>query len=314
MSEHSYGAPVRVLDELASELERVRPRAQLVARRRRRTLISFATVVLVALMVGASFTPPGRAITGEIGRWMGIGDEPSDSRNRDAVVIGIGEQSSFRYEVVATGAAGHSPDTTHPTPCLSVEFPAIDGLVAASCLTDEVRQALARDSLSMPTVVGLPAELYPEADVMVQGLAAPAVDQAFINYVDSEDQPQTVTAAVSRLGPTLASKIEVADQTNSYVAFLPPDLLDAPSAPDDPLTTTAAARALSHIEVSGTGADGQQVGSVAASTGRAASLGLALQAPEARFSDHDELAAQCRRQLAGASEAEIEICVDEAVE
>ena len=312
MSDRDANSKIKVLEELGGELERVRPQAQAIARRRTRVLSALGTMLVVATMIGAAFTPPGRAITGEIGSWVGIGDEPTDSEHRDAVVIGTGAQADFNYEVVAE-RSGAGPESDHQA-CITIEFPDIDGLVAGSCVTPETANALAREKLTTPTIVGLPAALFPKAEVMVQGLASPAVDEVTVSYADVEGELHRVPASLDRLTEALARRIGVDAQTQSYVAFLPSDFLAPPSSPDDPLTTAQAEVALRRIQVEAS-ANGVPISNATPSLSRAGSLAFALQAPDERFADRDDLAAQCRLELpGGADEAQIQACVLTAVE
>jgi hypothetical protein len=299
--------PIPALDELSRELERVRPVAIALVERRRRWVLTAAAAIALLLLVAGSLTPPGRAIANSVAHLLGIGDEPADSANRDAVIIGTGQASNFEYEVVAGHGQGGG-DT-----CLSVEFPSIGGLVGANCLTNDTRQALAENQLTTPLVVGLPGQLYPEAELLVTGLAPPGVSQATVSYVNADGSDGEAKAELSELDRDLARHIGVDEQAQAYVAFLPPTVLPAPQESNDPLTTTVAAEALKGIAVSAQTDQGQVV-DVSASSSRAASLSLSMEAPEARFADRDELGERCRLQLGPVSAAEIEVCIVDAIE
>jgi hypothetical protein len=293
-------APFRALEELRVELDRATPAAAAAVHARQRLNWAIAILLAVALL-GASFTPPGRALTGEIGRAIGIGDEPTDNADREAVVIGTGEQAMFRYEVVATGAEG--PDALAGTggavtPCFSVEFPDLGGLIGATCITDTMKTQLADAGVSAPAALGLPAEIYPDAEVMVQGLAVQRVDRIVVDYLDVDDEPRSVEAQVSTLDRRLADQIGIDETTKAYEAFLPADLLPAPAIEGGPLTVAWAHEALTRVSVRALDADGAEIGQQAASASRAASSAFARHAPEARFASAEELADLCSQKLA----------------
>src|SRR4051812_24874229 len=65
-------------------------------RRRRRT---WAVALTAGLLIALAFTPPGRAVTAQLGELVGIGEEPTvDRDNPEASVVATGRQV-----VIATG-------------------------------------------------------------------------------------------------------------------------------------------------------------------------------------------------------------------
>ena len=315
------------LDELGRELERVAPNAASIAMHRRRYALIAASVATVAVLIGASFTPPGRALAGEIGSLVGIGDEPSVTADRDAVVIGVGEETSIPYEIVATGRDSHmigTPPGEAPNPCISLEFPTISGLAAASCLTDAAKADLERNKLNL-FVYGAPAELYPEAELIAQGIANADVAAISVEYTTIDGDRVTVPADISDLTDDLAQKIGVAEQSRSYVAFLPPTILEPPAFDGGPLTLANAQQALSKIEVIAYDVEGTELHRESAMHPNA-DTALTMTAPQGRFADgrraHDA-AVRCAQEIGVSAaprpggddlEAQIDACVADALQ
>ena len=299
MSAPQSAPRIAALAELEDELRRVGPAVPGAIRKRRARLLLIATVVTVGVLLPASFTPPGRAVAETVGSLIGIGDEPTQQEHRDAVVIGTGEAKTFPYEVVATGAdeSMSSPPGEAPTPCISVEFPGIHG-GGADCLTDAAMAGLDHSGVSNPFIYGAPAELAPDAELVVQGLAMPSVTKVTITYVTGEGQTVSMPAQLSYLGGELSRKIEVSDEARFYLAFLPPGVLDPPPFAGAPLTFAEAQRAVDGIKVAAYDSAGEQVGVAQAAPG--AARVLAYTAPKARFADGrlvQQLSMECAREL-----------------
>jgi hypothetical protein len=177
-------------------------------------------VVASLAVIGAAFlTPPGRSAAEAVGRLVGIGDEPTLGVGEDqrAVVIGTGDDAErFRYEVVARSQA--------PETCVFVEFPALVREAGAptvgQCLTATTRADLDHESVSVVTYRA-PKGLPPDANTLVQGLALPQVAQISMAY-ERDGQPVEVPISISTLDGELARSIGTSDETQFFVAFLPP--------------------------------------------------------------------------------------------
>jgi hypothetical protein len=298
---------------IAGEVAKPAPRAR---PRRRPLAIALATGLLIVF----AFTPPGRAVTGEIAELVGIGDEPTETGDRDAVVIGTGEEGSIRYEVVATGASGRQihPADGPPTPCIGVEFPGVPGPGGANCLTDAAMRGVRAHKVSRPFVTGAPAALYPTAEIVVQGLAVPGVTRVEVEYETADGEAEVAPAGLSFLDEDLSAAIAVTGKVaKSYVAFLPPTVLEPPAVEGGSLSDTNARQAVENMEAVAYDAAGNEVGREGVFL-RNGALAITMTPPPARFADGDlvqRLRFHCLDELSRSthghfSDADIAACVD----
>jgi hypothetical protein len=191
-------------------------------RRPRAWVIALAAGLLIAL----SFTPPGRAVTGELGRLVGIGDEPSIPRHGGnevgAVVIGTAQApSGAPIEIVAARSiARHGEDNV----CLSLDVPEA-GESVGPCLTPSSRRALERTGAAPAAVVTAPADFAPGTPLLLTGAVDGETAGVEVSYVDDLGDRQAIPTSFARLTPDLAGRIGTDETAGAYFAVLPADFL-----------------------------------------------------------------------------------------
>jgi len=278
VSMKSFGERLAALadrDEATSQRSRIR-------RRRAIAAVGITVAALVAL------TPAGHAVAERLGDLVGIGDEPSEVHGRTAVVIGTGKEKEYPYEIVASSAGFNRIERPGDPPvvCISVEFPGVSGVQAANCLTGAAKAALP-ERLIDPIAYGAPSSLYPDAELIIQGLAVPEVESMELAYTSVDGTQSEAPVSVSYLGGALSEQIGVDEETRFFVAFIPADVLEAPARADGPLTIENATQALADIQITANDASGHVLATKDLINGvtRAAER-LVFVPPAARFADH----------------------------
>lgn len=243
-------------------------------RRQRPWVIALAIGLLIAL----AFTAPGRAVIGDIGRIVGIGDEPSEPPTANAVVIGTGVSATYPYEVVAFS------DSPSADTCIGPQFPNLPGFQVADCITQAARSDLANDGVRA-IAYGVPPALYPDAELMIQGEVQSDVTSVEVTYTSVDGESHSGAASISELSEDLAKRIGVSGRAKFFVAFLPPDVLEPPERPGGPLTVDNAQQGLDDITVTARDASGDVVGSsVLGEQAQAARRLSTFLSPAGRFS------------------------------
>ena len=217
--------------------------------------------LIVAALVGLSFTPPGRAITGQVGEWVGIGgpatidhsDDPSLVAEGNQIVIAKAETADgARFEIVAfegdhgAGAiarrreleeqiresqhaiedrAGDAP----PAPALP---PVTD---PGTCVTvDWIDRPNPRgggicidgpqtDPLHITGTTDSEGRSGPAARLYIQGLTTPEVTRVEVTYENADGEQVVADSVLGRLVGPLAEKIGAGQQFGFFVAFIPED-------------------------------------------------------------------------------------------
>ncbi len=179
-----------------------------------RTLAAVAVAALVVAVM--SLTPFGRAVAERLGELIGIGDEPTRESitpvGEPAVVIGIGEVSGQRYEIVASTDPAFGRNSRRAE-CFSLDFP-VARTVAAGCLTADLLQDVARRGVFAGAAVA--GTGLPKNTILITG-----VTQLGAGSVVVESGSQTVTAAIGRLTPALAEQINSTARLSFFAAFVP---------------------------------------------------------------------------------------------
>jgi hypothetical protein len=227
-------------------------------------------------LVGLAFTQPGRAFTGDIGRIVGIGDEPTEPPSSNAIVIGVGESATYPYEITAFS---DNPSDV----CIGPQFPGIPGFQVADCATDAALRDLA-DKGIRAQAYGVPDALYPDAELLVQGELRSDAASVEVAYTSVDGTSHEGTASISELDDALARKLDVSEESKFFVAFLPPEVLEPPDQPGGPLTVENAQQGLDDIRVTARDASGAVVGSkVLGATPKAAERLSMFLSPAGRF-------------------------------
>lgn len=177
-------------------------------------------------------------------------------------MIGTGESDTYPYEIVASS---HGPYRIErpgdpPVACISVEFPRVSGAQVAHCLNSGVQRALLENVIN-PFVYGAPKELYPQAELIIQGTAVPEVESVQVGYTTVDGTLHESSASVSYLGGELSEQIGVDSETRFFVAFVPTDVLEAPATLKGSLAIDNAKQALADIELTALDGDGNVLAS-----------------------------------------------------
>jgi hypothetical protein len=210
-----------------------------------RPLIRIAATCLVgALCLGAAaLSPPGRAVAERLGELVGIGDEPSRSRelpfDEKAVVIGVGTSpNGTAYEIVAARGMPSLFRNPDPDTCISLDLPDIYGPANAACLTDQFARSIERQVVAPIAFLGSP-ELGSDR-LIVNGMASTEVASAEIEHRTEAGDIERFPVQVTRLEGELASRISASRDAAYLVSFLPEDLVPAPGSPGVPRRPSAA--------------------------------------------------------------------------
>jgi hypothetical protein len=176
-------------------------------RPRRSRALGIAGGVLL-LLVGFSFTPPGGAIAEEVGEWIGIGDEPTDSfgtpfgmdAESEDQVIGTGTTpTGVRFELAMNTTEVTEPGRrTPPFTCVYLSFP--DRGVAsraASCLTDAALRGFERGKVIETFPYLGPKALGEQSDLIVNVQGTTEVARVEVAYPDNRGE-QTVAATLAQ--------------------------------------------------------------------------------------------------------------------
>jgi hypothetical protein len=206
------------------------------ARRWRRWITSFFAGALIAL----AFTQPGRAITGELGRIVGIGDEPTEDLPLGAgslqTVIGTGTApDGIAYEVVAsTEVIPIGRDQGARQTCVRLDLLRVKEVHELNCITESLARALAGRKLFVRGT--LASDALGDQGLIVKGPAAPAVARVVIVRKERTGKSTTYPANLYSLNGALTDEIEGHDPLRYVVAFLPSSLVPArtPSTPTLP--------------------------------------------------------------------------------
>jgi len=206
-------------------------------RARRRGLI-VPTLAGVALLVGLSFTPPGRVFAGEIGDLVGIGDEPSVEQRfeneADAVVVDAGKApGGSDYEIVALTSFQVSIGEMPGNPviesertdelCFSLDIPS-RGDTNGICFTSENFQEEIEERVVRGRLNPAPAVLRPETELIVSGHASAEVADVSVTYIDEDGNEEVAPVGFGRLTTELADEIGSERIGGAFYAFLPTGL------------------------------------------------------------------------------------------
>jgi hypothetical protein len=253
MAERKPGSDLPALDALGTEFARVVENQP--ARRRGVPSTSLGRAALLALCAvaaatGLALTPPGRAVTRELGELVGIG-EPATLPPRD-----LGEELTDRSQPVVI-ASGHAPDGTvyevvanrsvasypppagesepirpgsDPVTCLTVDLPRTPALETVEiCVGAADREFLAGDVLdgvnfADRAVPGEEAEFAgSKARYVLTALLSPNIEEVELTYEDRSGDLVTGYTDVGHVDEQIAETIGTDDRVGYLVAFLPDD-------------------------------------------------------------------------------------------
>jgi hypothetical protein len=264
MSDRLTDALNRV-DELASSeapdalIERARAESTTLRQRTcagKQKWVALAAGIL-ALILAASFTPPGRAATEWVGDLVGVGDvggpptRPSEVRDfgpaSDQIVLATGETADgVAFEIVAFRSDKQIVEREEQTVCVNVEFPGRQSDPAGSCYAGALRYG----ALCCSGVIFKDAA---SSVPRIEGEVHPDVDRVVISYVDESGAVQSVDATVGMITPEFAERLNIDHPSGLFIASLP-GLAEQRGLPT-PLQGSVA----HPIEVTAFGAEGQEL-------------------------------------------------------
>jgi hypothetical protein len=186
--------------------------------------------LLLAALVGLAFTPPGRAVTGELGELVGIGEvggppsQPSrvghfDPASRQ-VVLAVGEAADGpAFEIVAFRAkqdAGGRGDAI----CVNVEWLDFPSDQSGSCYSGALNYGAmcCAYPLFPPDE---PPKIAPTEVPWVEGEVSPEVSRVSVSYVDDAGEQQTVEATLGMITPEIAERLDIEHPSGLFFASVP---------------------------------------------------------------------------------------------
>lgn len=221
---------------IRSERRRVKVRFH---RRRRLLPIPAAIVAGLLLVVLISLTPPGRAVAGDIGRLVGIGDEPTLDQSKDqdlvpegrAVVVAQGTipGTTQPYEVSAYAATDKAPRAQAPeklNSCLNFDLPGLDS-------QQQVRFDSVCTDQPMPSALDFNAasdnleRLGDAARFTAGGLLSDEVADVRVSYENARGNRVQVPVIVAKLDGAVAKQTGAPVTFGRFEAFFPDDGLPA---------------------------------------------------------------------------------------
>jgi hypothetical protein len=243
-------AQITALSDFGRELERAVaaevPSAP--ARHGRRTWAVVGLILLVAgALTGLAFTPPGRAVAGEIGRLVGIGEPatlppqhyPNLTDGGEPIVISSGRApDGSPYEVVArrTLARSDSPpgvgDPGGIETCLTADLPATpDANSVEFCVgpsdKDFIDQGNVLDGTNfidrMGEHVGDTSSVGPQARYELTAELSPNITRVDVFYEDKAGDRVKAYSDIGAVNDEIGAKIGTEDRLGYLIAFLPDD-------------------------------------------------------------------------------------------
>jgi hypothetical protein len=248
----SGGSPAQIsaLTDLGRQLERAIAAEAASGRTRlgRRTWAVAGLILLAAgVFTGLAFTPPGRAVAGEIGRLVGIGEPatlpprhfPNSTEDGEPIVIASGHApDGSPYEVVArrTLVQSQSPpgvgDPGGIETCLTADLPETpDANSVEFCVgpgdRDFINQGNVLDGTNfidrLGGEVGDTSSVGPEARYELTAELSPNITRVDVFYEDKAGDRVKAYSDVGAVDDEIGSKIGTEDRLGYMIAFLPDD-------------------------------------------------------------------------------------------
>jgi hypothetical protein len=245
------------LDELGKRLASAELELEPTSRIPRMTGIALAAIVV---LVGLSFTPPGRVVAGEVGDLVGIGDEPTVSSRAanelDAVVIGTGATPGDQpFELVAFLL--EDPNDV-PELCFDLDLAEPARPTGGVCITSTRNYELLEEEGFGPVSV-FGHRSIEHADLMVRGAMTSEASDVTVTYVDRHRVRQEAPVTHGQLTSELAAQIGSEWKAGAFVAFLPEGVIESPVGRSEVVDYRQVAELMTSIEVTTRDADGDIV-------------------------------------------------------
>lgn len=241
---------LRAGEELERQFRELESRTRRRAFKRRGAFLGSVGAAVAALLL----TPLGGTVAGAISSLAGVGEEPTAAvpDGERAVVVGVGEVSTaaIPYELIAETNGGEL--------CFRIEFPVSEfDRGAGQCLTDQRAREVVSRTLEFAIAWAAPRGLYPDAQVIVQGLAPPSIRSIGVEYTDTDGVRHDVRTDVAPLDASLAQKLRIDDVLGFYFVGVPPGLLRADE--EGKLTDELVREVMSSVTLTGYDAEGTPV-------------------------------------------------------
>jgi hypothetical protein len=256
-------AQIGALSDFGRELERAiaadAPSAP-VHHPRRAWAVAGLILLVAGALTGLAFTPPGRAVAGEIGRLVGIGEPatlparhfPNLTERGQPIVIASGRApDGSPYEVVATRSVAHTSGGTAAGPAGEVSAapqPGEDSGEVETCLTADlpetpqargvefcvgqgdkgfIDQGNVLDGTNfidrMGEQVGDTASVGPQARYELTAELSPNITRVDVSYEDKAGNRVKAYSDVGAVNDEIGTKIGTEDRLGYMIAFLPDD-------------------------------------------------------------------------------------------
>jgi hypothetical protein len=227
-----------------------------------------------AVLVGLSFTPPGRVVAGEVGELVGFGDEPTvpqrAANEGDAVVVGTGETPGGQpVELVASTlnpfrCPGEEPgarscevyeDPSKTELCFNLDLvaPAKGGL--GVCITTEGLYRTVETEGFGPVSASSHSSVE-GADLVVDGAMRSDAQDVTVTYRDAAGSVQELPVIHGQLPPDLAAEIGSRWTAGGFVAFVPEGAIAPSENPAQVVDYRQVAELIASIEISTYDAEG----------------------------------------------------------
>jgi hypothetical protein len=208
----------------------------------------------VGLVIGFAFTQPGRAVTGDLGRLVGIGDEPTVTQYGEvkvaSLVIGTAHTpSGSEVDIVASRAVrDHRGDV-----CFSLDIP-LSRAGFGPCLTRYSLKEVEEVGAATVGISATPPEFAAGNRLVLSGLVRERTSGVAASYLDVDGQRQTLPVDFATLTDEQATALGAKDGAAAYFVTLPDGFLSG----GDPLLSEREARLrLAGVEATPLNANGQ---------------------------------------------------------
>jgi hypothetical protein len=225
-----------IVQAFGEELERAMANRAGSRRRSQRRVLSLCAAALLGVSL---LTPPGRAATGAVGEWLGIGEPggpPSvdvprqrgmlQKEPRSSIVLAAGRApDGVRFEFVLESfpkPAKSDPPTEHFRRCLNLEWP--EGRRGQINPQFGCYQAFPPAVLDRAVVKrgGLIFDNTTTTHVQVAGLARADVSDVRILYKDEDGAKRDATVHFERVSSAVREQAGADGPVGVFIAFLPP--------------------------------------------------------------------------------------------
>jgi hypothetical protein len=161
----------------------------------------------LGLLIGFAFTQPGRAVTGDLGRLVGIGDEPTvrdygEVKVKSLVIGTAHTPTGSEVNIVASRPVKPKRGDL----CFSLDIP-LTRAAFGPCFTGS-SFATAQATGVAPAGISLtPPEFAPAGTLVLSGVVRSDVSSVTVSYLDADGERQTVPVDFAALSEEQAQAL-----------------------------------------------------------------------------------------------------------